>query len=60
MRRLPQVPDHIFASQAIFYYLLGYRIQVMALMAREVLVPRGLVGMGLDMMDQSHQEIFTV
>ncbi|ROT43127.1 hypothetical protein SODALDRAFT_327296 [Sodiomyces alkalinus F11] len=46
--------------KVIFCYLFGYRIQGLAIIAREVLRPRGLIGMALDMLDQSQQEVATV
>ncbi|OLN84476.1 Tyrosine-protein phosphatase [Colletotrichum chlorophyti] len=41
----------------IFLFLLGYRNEGISILSREVMVPRGLVGMGLDTLDQSGSEI---
>ncbi|KAI0012853.1 tyrosine/serine protein phosphatase [Xylariaceae sp. FL0662B] len=41
----------------IFLFLLGYRMQGVSLLMQEVLLPRGLVGLGLITMDESGQEI---
>ncbi|KAM0335731.1 hypothetical protein ACHAQA_000781 [Verticillium albo-atrum] len=46
--------------QLIFYHVLGYRIQAMAIMGREVLQVRGLVGLGLDTMDYCQGETVAV
>ncbi|KAI0379936.1 tyrosine/serine protein phosphatase [Hypomontagnella monticulosa] len=41
----------------IIFFLLGYRIQAVGIMGREVLQPRGLVGIGFITMEQSGVEI---
>ncbi|RYO84368.1 hypothetical protein DL766_007655 [Monosporascus sp. MC13-8B] len=43
--------------QFIFLYILGYRVQAISIIGREVMLPRGLVGLGLDTLDQSGREI---
>ncbi|KAK7749378.1 hypothetical protein SLS62_008121 [Diatrype stigma] len=43
--------------QVIILYVLGYRMQAVSIVSRDVMVPRGLVGMGLDTVDQSGGEI---
>ena len=47
-------------SQVIILYILGYRMQAVSIVSREVVVPRGLVGIGLDTVDQSGGEIALV
>ncbi|KAI2473739.1 tyrosine/serine protein phosphatase [Annulohypoxylon bovei var. microspora] len=41
----------------IFLFLLGYRTQAISLISREILLPRGLVGLGLITVDESGAEI---
>ncbi|KAI1075216.1 tyrosine/serine protein phosphatase [Whalleya microplaca] len=41
----------------LFLFLFGYRMQGIGLLMREVLLPRGLVGLGLITMDESGAEI---
>ncbi|KAL7625431.1 hypothetical protein AAE478_004651 [Parahypoxylon ruwenzoriense] len=41
----------------IVLFLLGYRMQAVSLLGREVMLPRGLVGMGFVTMDESGAEI---
>ncbi|KAI1214922.1 tyrosine/serine protein phosphatase [Annulohypoxylon truncatum] len=41
----------------IFLFLLGYRTQAISLISQEVLLPRGLVGLGLVTIDESGAEI---
>lgn len=41
----------------ISLYLTGYRIEAIRIMAHDVMLPRGLVGMGFDTLDQSGEEI---
>ncbi|KAI5862812.1 tyrosine/serine protein phosphatase [Durotheca rogersii] len=40
-----------------FLFLLGYRTHAIRLVSREVMLPRGLVGMGIIMLDESGAEI---
>ncbi|RYP52838.1 hypothetical protein DL768_002087 [Monosporascus sp. mg162] len=46
--------------QFIFLYILGYRVQAISVISREVMLPRGLVCLGLDTLDQSGREIAEV
>ncbi|CRK32377.1 hypothetical protein BN1708_005766 [Verticillium longisporum] len=46
--------------QLIFYHIIGQRVKVMAIMGREVLQVRGLVGLGLDTLDYCHGETVQV
>ncbi|KAL2760581.1 hypothetical protein ACRALDRAFT_2024533 [Sodiomyces alcalophilus JCM 7366] len=46
--------------KVIFCHLLGYRMQGLTIVARQVLRRRGLIGMALDMVDQSQHEIAMV
>ncbi|KAI1765537.1 tyrosine/serine protein phosphatase [Hypoxylon sp. FL1150] len=41
----------------IFLYITGYRMQAVSVLGREVMLPRGLVGLGLVTMDESGPEI---
>lgn len=41
----------------LFLFICGYRMQAIAIMGREVMLPRGLVGLGLATIDQSGLEI---
>ncbi|KFA75512.1 hypothetical protein S40288_01166 [Stachybotrys chartarum IBT 40288] len=41
----------------LFLYILGYRLQAVSVVSRQVMLPRGLVGMGLDTLDHSVFEI---
>ncbi|KAK7911009.1 hypothetical protein PG985_013490 [Apiospora marii] len=41
----------------IFLYACGYRIPAIRVMSQEVMLPRGLVGMGLDTLDHSGADI---
>ncbi|KAK6832932.1 hypothetical protein PG995_012710 [Apiospora arundinis] len=41
----------------IFLYLLGHRIAAIRVMSQEVMLPRGLVGLGLDTLDHSGADI---
>ncbi|KAI0840222.1 tyrosine/serine protein phosphatase [Hypoxylon sp. FL0890] len=41
----------------IFLFLLGYRTQAISLLSQEVMLPRGIVGMGLITVDESGAEI---
>jgi protein-tyrosine phosphatase len=44
-------------ARLIFNMALGYRIEGIAILGREVMLPRGLVGLGLDTLDHSGPEI---
>lgn len=44
----------------ISLYLTGYRVEAIRIMAHDVMLPRGLVGMGFDTLDQSGEEIAQV
>ncbi|CAM1508490.1 Fc.00g053380.m01.CDS01 [Cosmosporella sp. VM-42] len=41
----------------LFLFICGYRMQAISVIGREVMIPRGLVGLGLDTLDQSTVEI---
>lgn len=41
----------------VFLYILGYRIDATRLLVSEVMLPRGLVGLGIDTMDYSGTEV---
>ncbi|XXH00290.1 Coenzyme Q-binding protein coq10, mitochondrial [Hypoxylon texense] len=41
----------------IFLFIIGYRMQAVSILGREVMLPRGLVGLGLITMDESGPEI---
>ncbi|TDZ32245.1 Tyrosine-protein phosphatase [Colletotrichum spinosum] len=41
----------------VFLFILGYRNEGISILSREVMLPRGLVGLGLDTLDQSGPEI---
>ncbi|KAI1468460.1 protein-tyrosine phosphatase-like protein [Daldinia caldariorum] len=41
----------------LLLFLLGYRTQAIAILGREVMQPRGLVGLGIAMLDESGAEI---
>lgn len=44
----------------LFLFIFGLRMRAIAILGREVMLPRGLVGLGLDTLDQSGPEIFEV
>lgn len=48
------------SSKLIFLYITGYRMQAVSILGREVMIPRGLVGLGLITMDESGPEIAEV
>ncbi|KAF6827424.1 tyrosine/serine protein phosphatase [Colletotrichum plurivorum] len=41
----------------VFLFIFGYRNKGISILSREVMLPRGLVGLGLDTLDQSGPEI---
>ncbi|KAJ3503499.1 hypothetical protein NM208_g16502 [Fusarium decemcellulare] len=41
----------------LFLFLCGYRMEAISILGQQVMLPRGLVGMGLDTLDQSTREI---
>ncbi|KAE9577382.1 hypothetical protein CGMCC3_g6495 [Colletotrichum fructicola] len=41
----------------IFLFIFGYRNEGISILSREVMLPRGLVGLGLDTLDQSGPEV---
>ncbi|KAG6085535.1 hypothetical protein E4U30_000898 [Claviceps sp. LM220 group G6] len=43
--------------KVIFYFVLGYRISAIRIIATEVMLPRGLLGLGIDTVDISGLEI---
>lgn len=44
-------------SRVVFLFLCGYRTQAINIIGEKVMIPRGLVGLGLDTLDQSTKEI---
>lgn len=44
----------------IFLYIFGWRNEAISVISREVMIPRGLVGMGLDTLDQSGADLADV
>lgn len=44
-------------SRVIFLFIFGYRIEAISIIGKEVMLPRGLVRLGLDTLDQSQAEI---
>ena len=44
-------------SKFLFLFLCGYRLQAIAIIGREVMLPKGLVGLNADVMDYSGKEI---
>jgi protein-tyrosine phosphatase len=47
-------------SKLIFLMLLGYRMKAISILGREVMQPRGLIGLGHDSIDFCGQEIAQV
>ncbi|KAF4973531.1 hypothetical protein FSARC_195 [Fusarium sarcochroum] len=43
--------------RVVFYFVCGYRTEAINIIGSQVMIPRGLVGLGLDTMDQSTREI---
>lgn len=41
----------------LFLFLCGYRMEAISILGQKVMIPRGLVGLGLDTLDQSTREI---
>ncbi|KAM6522618.1 hypothetical protein FALCPG4_012253 [Fusarium falciforme] len=41
----------------LFLFLCGYRMEAISILGQQVMIPRGLVGLGLDTLDQSTREI---
>lgn len=44
-------------SKFLFLYLTGFRMQAISILGREVMEPRGLLGLGLDTLDQSGDQM---
>lgn len=44
-------------SHFLFLFLCGYRMEAISILGQQVMIPRGLVGLGLDTLDQSTREI---
>lgn len=44
-------------SRLIFLFVFGYRLEAISIIGKEVMLPRGLVRLGLDTLDQSKVEI---
>lgn len=44
-------------SKVIFFFVLGYRIDAVRVLSHQVMLPRGLVGLGLDTLDYCGSEI---
>jgi hypothetical protein len=45
------------SSKVIFFFVLGYRIDAVRVLSHQVMLPRGLVGLGLDTLDYCGSEI---
>ncbi|KAM0558439.1 hypothetical protein ACHAPJ_004629 [Fusarium lateritium] len=43
--------------RVVFYFVCGYRTEAISIIGEKVMIPRGLVGLGLDTIDQSTREI---
>jgi hypothetical protein len=41
----------------VFLFVCGYRTEAINILGQQVMIPRGLVGLGLDTIDQSTREI---
>lgn len=48
---------YCLTSKLVGYMALGYRNDAISIMSRDVMVPRGLVGLGIDTLDSAHGEI---
>lgn len=46
-----------FFSRVVFLFVCGYRTKAINILGQQVMIPRGLVGLGLDTLDQSTREI---
>ncbi|KAK3944157.1 protein-tyrosine phosphatase-like protein [Diplogelasinospora grovesii] len=44
-------------SKFLFLFIIGFRMRAISILGREVMLPRGLVGLGLDTLDHSGPEI---
>lgn len=53
----PVINTRATVSKLIFLFALGYRVEAISLISQEVLLPRGLVGLGLVTIDESGAEI---
>ena len=51
---------HISNSNFLFFFILGLRMRAIRILGSEVMLPRGLVGLGLDTLDNSGPEIAQV
>jgi protein-tyrosine phosphatase len=47
----------VACRKLIFLYILGFRMRAIAILGREVMLPRGLVGLGTDTLDHCGPEI---
>lgn len=56
----PVINTRATVSKLIFLFALGYRVEAISLISQEVLLPRGLVGLGLVTIDESGAEIAEV
>lgn len=45
------------SRRLIILYIFGYRTEAISVIGKEVMLPRGLIGLGLDTLDQSGPEI---
>ncbi len=50
----------ILSSKLVVLMLFGYRTQAIRILGREVMEPRGLIGLGFDSVDYCGPEIATV
>lgn len=44
-------------AKVVYYMALGYRMEAIGIIGREVLLPRGLIGLGIDTLNHSGSEI---
>jgi protein-tyrosine phosphatase len=54
------VKTHTFHRKLITLMVFGYRMEAIAILGREVMLPRGLVGLGFDSIDHCGPEIAEV
>lgn len=48
------------SSKLIFLFILGFRMKAIAILGREVMLPRGLTGIAIDTLDHSKVEVAQV
>jgi hypothetical protein len=54
---LPGIDNPFHTRKLIVLFVLGYRMKAINIIGREVMLQRGLIGLGLDTLDQSGPEI---